>query len=380
MDGGREREWTGSAALRDARPIVYTLGSLHIGGAELRSLELIEAMKRRHPDLPLILYIGCRDGGPLEPAFRALAVPVVQGRRGLGGLLDLWLLCLRSKAGTLHANADIVSGFYCFVAALAGVKLRIAHYRASEAPSTGPYQRALLHIGRLLLRLSATRVVGVCAGARGLAGVRPERWLTLYNGIPAGDGAFVPSAAPPVLLFLGRIHPEKGPGKALDVFDALMARPGAEASLHFVGAGSAAETDKLKRRIAASPFASSVVVHGPSREPREHLRNARLLLLPSSREGLPGAVLEALSEGVPVVASDLPGVREIQEHCPGVHCIAPDAPAAAWADAVENALAPARPDAIRHGFEQGPFGFTDYLHAIERLWELPERDESGRED
>ena len=362
-----------SAALRGARPIVYTLGSLHIGGAELRSLELIEALKARHPGLPLILYISCRDGGPLEPAFRGLGIPIVQGRRGLRGMLDLWRLCRRSRAAILHTNADTVNGFYCFAAALAGVKVRIAHYRAAAAPSATLYQRAILHSGRLLLRLSATSVVGVCDCARELAGVRPEKWRTLYHGVAGGGAAPQPRHGPPALLFLGRIHAEKRPDKALDVFDALMARPGADASLHVVGGGSEAEMDKLRRRIGASPFASSVIVHGPSREPRRHLRNARVLLLPSAREGMPGAALEALSEGVAVVASDLPGIREIQSRCPGVTCVAPDAPAALWADAVEEALARARPDDISSGFREGPFRFSDHVRAVERLWALPDR-------
>ena len=199
----------------------------------------------------------------------------------------------------------------------------------------------------------------------------PEKWLTLYNGILCDDAAAPPRPGPPYILFLGRIHPDKRHEKAVDVFDAFMARPGAEASLHFVGPGSAAEMEKLRKRICASPFASAITVHGPSREPRAHLRRARILLLPSSREGLPGAVLEALCEGVPVVASDLPGIREIQNVCAGVHCVKRDAPAAIWAEAVEDALARARPDDIRNRFREAPFGFSDHVRGFELLWALP---------
>jgi glycosyltransferase involved in cell wall biosynthesis len=375
MHGGREREWTRSAAFRDAGPVVYTLGSLHIGGAELRSLELIEALKRRHPGLSVILYISCRDGGPLDTAFRGLGVPIVQGRRGLAGMIDLWRLCRRSGTAILHTNADTVSGFYCFAAALAGVKVRIAHYRSAGPPVAGLRQRVILHAGRLLLRLSATRVVGVCDSARAMAGVRQGKWLTLFDGTIGDDAAPPPRSGPPSLLFLGRIHPDKRPAKAVDIFEALMARPGARASLHFVGAGSAAEMERLRARIGASPFASAIIVHGSSSEPREHLRRAGVLLLPSAREGLPGAVLEALAEGVAVVASDLPGIREIQNRCPGVHCVAPDAPAAIWTDAVEEALARARPEEISSRFREAPFGFSDHVRGFERLWSLPDAGE-----
>jgi glycosyltransferase involved in cell wall biosynthesis len=251
------------------------------------------------------------------------------------------------------------------------VKVRIAHYRSAGPPVSGLRQRLILHAGRLLLGLSATRVVGVCDGARAMAGVAAGKWLTLFDGIVADNSPSPPRLpGPPSLLFLGRIHPDKRPAKAVDIFDALMARGGAGASLHFVGTGSPAEMERLRARVGASPFASAIMVHGASSEPREHLRRAAVLVLPSSREGLPGAALEALAEGVPVVASDLPGVREIQSFCAGVHCVPRDALAAEWADAVEQALVGARPDEIRAGFRESPFQLADHVRGFERLWGL----------
>jgi hypothetical protein len=78
-----------------------------------------------------------------------------------------------------------------------------------------------------------------------------------------------------------------------------------------------------------------------------------------------------------VVASDLPGLREIQSVCTGVYCIDRDAPAAEWADAVGEALARARPDDIRKRFREAPFGFSDHVRGFERLWALPDAGEAG---
>jgi glycosyltransferase involved in cell wall biosynthesis len=44
------------------------------------------------------------------------------------------------------------------------------------------------------------------------------------------------------------------------------------------------------------------------------LKASDCFILSSRREGLPGVVLEAVASGIPVVATDLPGVREIAKY------------------------------------------------------------------
>ncbi|HET8933945.1 MAG TPA: glycosyltransferase family 4 protein [Polyangiales bacterium] len=73
-------------------------------------------------------------------------------------------------------------------------------------------------------------------------------------------------------------------------------------------------------------------VHGD--EKQRWLRAADAFALPSRTlangrsEGLPCALLEALASGLPAVASDLPGIRELQTIAPSLMLIPPDDPAA----------------------------------------------------
>jgi glycosyltransferase involved in cell wall biosynthesis len=69
-------------------------------------------------------------------------------------------------------------------------------------------------------------------------------------------------------------------------------------------------------------------------EVRRLYRDARILLAPYLTNGRPRVVLEAQANGVPVLGSDLPAVREAVG--PGGAVVAPDAPIADWVAALSG--------------------------------------------
>lgn len=71
-----------------------------------------------------------------------------------------------------------------------------------------------------------------------------------------------------------------------------------------------------------------------------YLRAADMLVLPSHREGLPNVVLEAMACGLPCVAADVSGTRDLVQHGRTGYTYAPD-DAQALGLAVASALTPA---------------------------------------
>lgn len=115
-------------------------------------------------------------------------------------------------------------------------------------------------------------------------------------------------AGRPALLSISRLDPVKRLGDAI----ASLSHPGLEqAILHLVGVGAAG--DSLRQQAVALGVAERVVFHGWLDDPASQalLAACDLFLLPSEREGLPTAMLEALAAGVPVLASDIAGNRAI---------------------------------------------------------------------
>lgn len=115
-----------------------------------------------------------------------------------------------------------------------------------------------------------------------------------------------------VVAWHGRIQIEtKGLDILLDAWDRICsARPDDDIFLLLVGSGR--DADALRRRLASSRKAQWVDRYVFNRhELWSYLSAADLYTIPSRREGFAVAVLEAMACGLPVVASDAPGVADV---------------------------------------------------------------------
>ena len=148
------------------------------------------------------------------------------------------------------------------------------------------------------------------------------------------------------LLFLGRIVPEKGAHLLIEAF---RATPG-DLKLLIVGGASHSE-DYLSRLRALADGDPRIVFTGPlyGAEKEEVFSNARALVFPSTLEGMPLVLLEAMEFGCPVLCSDIPENLEVvrPDGAPGGELAAlfPAGSAAALRDALPAFLS--APDAAR---------------------------------
>ncbi|HZZ26620.1 MAG TPA: glycosyltransferase family 4 protein [Pirellulales bacterium] len=113
-------------------------------------------------------------------------------------------------------------------------------------------------------------------------------------------------AAAPIVLHVGRFTWEKNHLGLLAIFQEVL-KSVPQARMLLVGAGPL--QSKVKNAIIECGLENNAILLGMRNDVPRLMRCCQVLLHPSFFEGLPVTVLEAMSAGLPVVASDIPGIR-----------------------------------------------------------------------
>jgi len=358
--------------------VLQVLGRMQRGGAEMRTLEVIRRLDPQRIRCDVCALSG--KAGSLDAEVEAAGGEV--HHLGLGPLFPLRFVSLirLKEYDVVHSHVHLASGFILFLSRQAGVQRRIAHFRnTDDGRGESVCETGRRFILRSLIDFSATRILAVCAGA--LDAVWGEKWRrdprfeVVYNGMDlerfkgAPDREEVRSelglAEGPVYIHIGRFDPPKNHRRLVEIFAALSRRtPGSR--LLLVGRGGNDLEDEARSRADELGVSDSIVFAGERDDVPRLLRAADLLILPSQWEGLPGVVLEALASGLPVLASDLPGVREIAERTRGVTPLSLARSDQEWAAAAEDILETRTETLLEPG---SPFDVAVSVEKMTAIWE-----------
>lgn len=279
---------------------------------------------RRFRYAPQALEQLAYDGGILENLRRA---------RWRYLLVPLFLLaeCAAARRAIRELRPDVVHAHWIIPQGVAGLLARLV------AGGPGPALVCTSHgadlfalrgsLGSFLKRWVLRRVAALTVVSSAMK-VEAERLGAAPQGVrvmPMGVDArqrFLPDEAAPrsahELLFVGRLVRKKGVAHLLEAFAmARAAIPGA--SLVVLGSGPL--DTELRRRAHELGIAAAVTFGGavPNDQLAPHYRRAAALVMPSivardgDQEGLGLVIAEALACECPVIASDLPAIRDVVE-------------------------------------------------------------------
>jgi glycosyltransferase involved in cell wall biosynthesis len=188
--------------------------------------------------------------------------------------------------------------------------------RSGKARLLRPFLSTLL---RLLLRNpKAVALVQNPDDRAALAGIGvPDAHIALVPGSGVDVGALVPLPEPKgevSVAFVGRLLDDKGVRTLLAAHQ-LMTDHGEMVRLLIAGDPDPANPASITQsEIVEWRRRPQVEVLGHIDDIRKIWACAHIAVLPSRREGLPLSLLEAAACGRPIVASDVPGCREIARH------------------------------------------------------------------
>lgn len=193
----------------------------------------------------------------------------------------------------------------------------------TELPSQrrGLFRRNMHHVSRWAYP-KADAVVAVSRGIanelRSSVGLEQDEIDVIYNPVVGPDlgrlatqpldDPWFDADAPPVIMGVGRLHPQKDFPTLIRAF--ALVRTKMPCRLMILGEGD--ERDRLTDLARSLCVSDHVRLPGYVKNPFAYLARARLFVLSSRFEGLPGALIQALACGCPVVSTDCPsGPREI---------------------------------------------------------------------
>lgn len=144
-------------------------------------------------------------------------------------------------------------------------------------------------------------------------GIAPEK-IFVIPGSGVDTEKLTPLAQPAGVVtaaFVGRLLDDKGIRTLVEAHD-ILARRGQPVGLLIAGNPDPANPASIPlQEIASWGHRPGIELLGHVSDIREVWKAAHIAVLPSRREGLPKSLLEAAACGRPIVATDVPGCREI---------------------------------------------------------------------
>lgn len=118
------------------------------------------------------------------------------------------------------------------------------------------------------------------------------------------------------ILYMGALYKDKGIYDIISVVKNNAADYQGRICIHICGGGSDKEISDFSNAVRMSGFSSEIVYHGwvDGKRKCAFLQQCDALILPSYYEGLPMCILEAMSYGKPILASNVGSIPEIVRH------------------------------------------------------------------
>jgi len=333
--------------------VLQFVGSMDYGGVETWLMHVW-----RHIDRTKFQFDFCftkPQPGAYAPEIESLGGRMVACRlnqRNPFGFARRFRALLREgQYSVVHSHVHHFSGFVIRLAHRAGVPMRIAHsHSTSDGKGCGPSRILYRALMKHWIRKYATHGLAASEAAAetlfGTAWRSDARLRIMHCGIDLGPlrqevsreevrrELGIPLDAR-VVGHVGSFRPPKNHAFLLQIAaEVLKMRP----DVRFLLVGDGPLRPQIEARARDLGIEKNVIFAGARSDvPRLMLGAMDAFLLPSLWEGLGLVVVEAAASGLPVVASDIPGVREAAQACSAVRLDEPQ-DVAGFADATVRYL------------------------------------------
>ena len=293
--------------------ILYLITRAEMGGSQTHVLDLLQGFRDRFH-----LSLATGEEGFLTEEARRRNIPVyvlpnlvqpLKPKQDFRALFDVTSLLRKLKPDLIHCHTSQAGIIGRTAARLAGVPAIFTAHTWSFAEGTSKLWKLVGTPSERLAARWTDTVIAVSNSNRELAirrnVVKSNRIVTVHNGVADTRWRAQPGrAGTPRITMVARFAPQKNQAQLLHALAAVTVC----LSLCFIGDGpTRPEAEALANSLG---IADRVTFAGVRTDTDRILADSDIFVLSTNWEGFPITILEAMRAGLPVIASDVDGVRE----------------------------------------------------------------------
>ncbi|MDM0053470.1 glycosyltransferase family 4 protein [Variovorax sp. J22R115] len=293
--------------------IIITRGEL--GGAQTHVLELCRAMRKK---IDFLVLIGGKERSMLEDRLCEMSVDVcrvdslsnsLSPGRILAGIVSIRKKIYEWRPDIVHVHSAVASVVGRLAGWIAEVPVVYTVHGFGFKPEVPLLQRSAAFVAEQLLAPLAARVICVSRFEFDLAKrllVKDRRLAVISNGISDTLFCANPGAEPLTFIMVARMDAPKRQDIFTKAIVILRERGVTLPRVILAGGGPLLED---VREFCARHDLNNIETPGDLDTISERLAASQVFVLLSDHEGQPISIIEAMRAGLPIIASNLPGIR-----------------------------------------------------------------------
>jgi len=299
--------------------ITYLITDLNVGGVPLHLYRLATGLDRNRFH---VRVISLADRGPVGEMLAEAGIEVfaceARSVWNVVVLARLWLELWRDPPDVLHAYLFHANTAARLVGPLAGVPVRRIICEIQTVERERSWHLTVDKLTSRCCRYEVGNSSSVVEHLHRYAGIPMTRLRQMAGGVdveafasaqPIDREQLQVPADTPLVIWTGRLDPVKGFEEMLAAFRQVAASSAA----HLILAGDGPYRPAVERLIREYRLGDRVRLLRQRGDIPALLKAADLFLFCSRTEGLPNSLLEAMAAGLPIVATDVPGSRDLIE-------------------------------------------------------------------
>ena len=284
------------------KKLLLIINSLETGGAERVCVNLANYFAERGHQVSIaVLFHRKETIYSLHPSIQIINVPPLRFGRFFAVKIFLLQLYL------MHRMPDVVIAFMWHANVFASILAKVSGIRCILSEHSNPeiakHDPNLIRLASRYFRY-ADRMVVLNKGAFRFMcqkmGLPPERIVTIPNACEKAVPCLTERLMEqPYLLAVGRLVPVKGFDRLIRMFAEIAKLHPEE---HLVICGDGIERENLETLAASLRLSDKIHFQGECRNLPPWYRHADALCFTSHSEGWPNVIMEAMEQGLPVIA------------------------------------------------------------------------------